>query len=175
MTNLFLKTKYCNLHYSSSRLVSWVDLEFKDYTNYLDSSTVTTVDVNEISSEFVCIVDELSTPKFRYCWQAGDYLITLHSEENTVTVKVYYKDENGWRSSEVNNANFLYDIWMLFWQVEALAECWHELQRGMPSDWELTDTPITVEKLAKELYNYSDWVKELTKDRQSREWDLTNN
>ena len=135
------------------------------------------VDITEIADLFVKWKEKGSysdTYKFRNCWQVGDYLIILSNENTTVTVKAFIKVNNVWRSSNLNNANFLGDTWDSFWTSKILAACWVTTQglHNGSCDWDLTDTPITVDKLFKALYEYPDWVVELDRDRQAGEWEI---
>ena len=100
--------------------------------------------------------------------------IILSNENTTVTVKAFIKVNNVWRSSNLNNANFLGDTWDSFWTSKILAACWITAQclHNGSCDWDLTDTPITVDKLFKALYEYTDWVVELDRDRQAGEWEI---
>jgi hypothetical protein len=116
------------------------------------------------------------TYKFRNCWQVGDYLVTLLEDNNTVTIKAFIKVENDWRVSNLNNAGFLEQVWSSVWINVRLGDYWHRIQdeENGSCDWNLIDTPITVNKLFKTLYEYTDWVVELDKDRQAGEWEVVN-
>ena len=137
----------------------------------------TVVDIKELTSHFLSNEIEY-LPEVDYCWQAGDYLITLTETRGypTVTITAYIKVNKVWLASCINNANFLYDIWFSFWKSEILATCWYTYQSIEigSCDWDLTDTPITPAKLAKALYEYPDWIKELDKDRKAEEWEEVN-
>lgn len=118
-------------------------------------------------------------PRVDYCWQVGNYLVTLLDDldkDTVVTIKAFYRSEKGWLSSNLNNANFLKDIWLSFWTQEWLGEHWYEVMEESygSCDWDLTDTPITLSKLSKALHEFTDWAKELDKDREAGEWEVIN-
>ena len=164
MNLLTLKTNKWSLNYADGQLTH--------YGSFHQPPTI--VNIKELSSHFLSSEVEY-LPKIDYCWQAGDYLITLIKERRplTVTIKAYIKVNEVWLANCINNANFLYDTWFSFWRSEVLATCWYDHQqiRIGSCDWDLIDTPITVAKLAKALYEYPDWVKELDEDRKAGEWE----
>lgn len=115
--------------------------------------------------------------KVEYCWQVGNYLITLLKDnldkDTVVTIKAFYKSDKNWLSSNLNNTNFLKDIWLSFWTQEWLGEYWYSVMEESHGscDWDLTDTPITVDTLFKALYEFTNWGTELDKDREASEWE----
>lgn len=135
------------------------------------------VDITEIADLFVKWKEKGSysdTYKFRNCWQVGYYLVTLLEENNTVTIKVFTKVKDKWLSSNVNKVNFLANTWDSFWTNKILATCWVTTQglHNGSCNWDLTDTPITLSKLSKALYEFTDWVVELDRDRKAGEWEV---
>lgn len=114
--------------------------------------------------------------KIKYAWLVDSYLITLLEENNTVTIKAFYKDKDRWLASNLNNAGFLEQVWSSMWTNVRLGEYWHRIQDEEEGscDWDLTDTPITLSKLSKALHEFTDWVKELNKDREAGEWEEVN-
>ena len=191
MKFLILQTKECYLLYKEGHLRS----NFDKQCTYLDKpigcgltltfkealNKFTTVDISELNSNFIEVIDakdNIYIPEVDYCWQAGNYLVTLTESRGhpTVTILAYIKVNGVWLANCINNANFLYDTWFSFWKSEILATCWYTYQSVEigSCDWNLTDTPITVANLAKALYEYPDWVKGLDEDRKAGEWEEVN-
>jgi len=184
MTYLILKTSYSHILYKDGQLLTSIDNNSIDKKySIIPSPTKTmreasylldTINVSDIEDNFLKFIGKFNNPKLEYCWQVDRYLINLLEENNTVTIKAFTKVEDVWLSSNINNANFLADIWDSLWSSKILAACWYaqqSLENGS-CYWDLTDTTITVNKLFKELYEYTDWVVKLNKDRQSGEWKI---
>lgn len=149
-------------------------ISYEEGLPYVGSSNIppTIIKAPELREWFFGNTDYLL--RVNYCWLVDRYLITLVEDNNTVTIKVFTKDGDNWVSSNVNNANFLGDLWDSMWTNQKLAYYWHKIQSEEEGscDWDLTDTPITVDKLFKALYEYTDWVVELDKDREAGEWEI---
>ena len=185
---LVLQTNYSHLVYDQGKLIkqidnSVLDIKYNDLpiptktVRSFNSYRLEKIDINTIEEQFLTIFnkeEKVSAAKVNYCWLVDRYLITLVEDTPTVTIKVFTEQEDRWLSSNVNNANFLADTWDSLWTSKILAACWITAQclHNGSCDWDLTDTPITVDKLFKALYEYTDWVVELDRDRQAGEWEI---
>lgn len=141
---------------------------FNDLSETDDSfQYIKQINVSDINNQFI------TSNKPKYCWLVDRYLITLVENNNTVTIKAFTKINKDWLTSNLNNANFLYDMWDSFWKSKILATCWltHQNLESGSCDWDLTDTPITIDTLFKALYEFTNWGTELDKDREASEWE----
>lgn len=92
--------------------------------------------------------------KYMFC--VDPYIIGIRKDNFQVNVKIFYKQNNKWKSSAINNANFMEEVWLSLFHNEYLGRCWLEYQKDMyrNSWWDIKDIAIELDKLYSLLYNY---------------------